>query len=76
MDAGILQITGRGDHLLSALYQQPGEADSIGMVFGKGSDELFWRNFNAQIHHLITVIAENDFNQVFSDVVHISLDRR
>src|SRR5438552_18448536 len=39
-------------------------------------DELVRRNFYSKIHDPVTVIAENDFDQVFADIMHIALNGR
>ena len=69
-----LQIAGRDHHLLRALHQQAGEPDGVGLVFAKGLDQLIRRNFNAEIHHVVAVVAENDLDQVLADIVHVALD--
>src|SRR5690348_13867581 len=38
--------------------------------------ELFRRNFYSKIHDPVTVIAENDLDQVFADIMHIALNSR
>ena len=72
----VLQIA-RGDHhLLRALYQQPGKPNRIRMVLLVRLDQFFRRNLDSQIHHVVAVVLQNNFDKVFSDVMHVTLHRR
>ena len=39
-----------------------------------GLNQLFRGNLDAKIDHLIAVVAEDDLDQILTDVVHIALD--
>ena len=68
-----LQIAGRDHHLLRALHQQPGEADGIRLVLAVRLDQLIRRHLDAQIDHVVAVVAENDLDQVLADIVDVAL---
>ncbi len=40
------------------------------------ADQFFRRHFDSQVHHVIAVVLENNFHQVFADVVDVAFDRR
>ena len=75
-DSGIFQIACRDHHLLCALYQQPGKPNRIRMVLLVRLDQFFRRNLDSQIHHVVAVVLQNNFDKVFSDIMHVALHRR
>ena len=74
--AGFAQIGGGNHHLLRALDQQPRKPNGIGTVLAIGRDQIFGRNLDTQVDHRVAVVAEDDVNQVFADVVDVTLYRR
>ena len=70
------QIARRDHHLLRAFHQQPRKPDRIRMMLQIRLDQFFRRHFDAQIHHVIPVVFQNNLNKIFPDVVHIALHRR
>ena len=73
MNVVLLQISGGNYHLLGALHQQAGEPDGIRRVLAVSLDELLGRNFDPQIDDAITVVTENDLDQILADIVHVAL---
>ena len=56
-------------------HQQPGHADDVRVVLLGGCKDVADRLLDADIHHFITVIGEDDVHQVLADIVHIALHR-
>ena len=61
--------------MLRAFHEQPGQADGIRAVFLIGFDQFFRRHLDAEIHHLVSVVFENNLNEILADIVHVALDR-
>ncbi len=73
-DAGIFQIGGGDNHLLGALDQQAGEPDGVGRVFLEGANQGIGGHLDAEVDDAVAVVAEDDFDQVFADVVDVAFD--
>ena len=73
VDARVLQVSRRDDHLLRALHQQPREANGVRLMVMAGLDDFFRRNLDAEVHHVVAVVAEDDLHQVLADVVDVAL---
>ena len=69
------KILGRLDHHLGRFHQQTRKADNIGLVFLVGFDQVLGWDFDAQVYDLVSVVAQDDLNQVLADVVHVALNR-
>ena len=69
------QILGRHHHLLGGFYQQSGEPNIVGLFVPIHLDEPFWRHFDPQVDDLKAIVAQDDVDQVFADVVHITFHR-
>ncbi len=54
---------------------KPGEADRVRLVLAVRADQIFGRNFDAEIDHVVAVVLENDLDQILADVVHVALHR-
>ena len=66
---------GGGDHLLRAFHQQAGKADGVGLMLLVRADQIFGRNFDAEIHHVVAVVFQDDLDEIFADVVDVALHR-
>ena len=44
------------------------------MMLAPGLDQVVRRHLDAEIDHLITVVGEDNFDQIFADVVNVALD--
>ena len=73
-DPRLFQVACGDDHLLGAFHEQAGQADGVGLVLAVGLDQVLGRDFDAEIDDVEPVVRENDFHQVFADVVHVALD--
>ena len=73
--SGLAQGFYRGGHLFQRRSDQPGQADDVGLRAAGLAYDLVGRDHHAEVRHLITVAGHHDRNDVFSDVVHVSLDR-
>ena len=58
VDAVILEIRRRGHHLVRALHQQPRKADRVRLMLAPRLDQIFRRNLDPQVDHLVAVVAE------------------
>ncbi len=67
-----LQVAAGDHHLLRALDEQAGKADGVGLVLLVRFDEIFGRNFDAEIHHRVAVVREDNLDEIFSDVVNVA----
>ena len=75
-DSGFAQI-GRGNHhLLRALHQQARKANGVRLMFAMRANQFLRRNLDSQIDHVVAVIFQNDFHQIFADVVNVAFHRR
>jgi hypothetical protein len=61
-------------HESGGFHQQTAHGDAVGIVFAIGLNDIFHRLFDAQIHHLVAVVGQDDVHQVFANVVNIALD--
>ncbi len=57
-----------------ALDEQPGHADDVGAVLVGGLEDRVDRLLDPDVDHGITVVRQDDVDEVLADVVHIALD--
>ncbi len=62
-------------HKGSGFYQQTAHRNAVCIVFLIGRDDIIHRLLNADVDHLIAVVREDNIDQVFTNVMHIALDR-
>ena len=63
-------------HDQRGLDQQPAHADGVGFVFLVSVQNRVNRLLDAEIDYPITVVRQNDIDQILADVVHVTLDSR
>ncbi len=62
-------------HFQRGLHQQPAQPNGICLMLLRGSDDSIRRLLDAEVHHAVSVVAQDDVYQVLPDVVHIALHR-
>ncbi len=72
-DPGFFEITRGQHHLLRALHQQTRQADSVRLMFPEGLNELLGSNLNPEVDYVISVVTQDDLDQVLADVMHVAL---
>jgi len=55
------------------LHQESGHADRVRAVLLGGVEDRVDRLLDADVHHLVAVVRQDDVDQVLADVVHIAL---
>ena len=76
LDARILQVASGDHHLLRALHQQPGKSDRIRVMLLVCLDQVLRRHLDAQVYNVIPVVLQNNFDEIFPNVMHVALHRR
>ena len=56
--------------------QQTAHGNAIGLVLVLGLNDRFAALLDAEVDHLITIIREDDINEIFANIMHISFDGR
>ena len=69
----LLQILDDVLHLQCGLYEQTAQSDSVGTMFFRGSDDDVACLLDSEIDHFVTVVRQNDVDQVLADIVDITL---
>ena len=69
-----MQILEHVLHLQGRFHQQATQTDGIGLVLLSGSNDGVGGLLDAQVHHLVAVVAEDDIHQILADIVHVTLD--
>ncbi|MBV6410709.1 MAG: hypothetical protein GAKPKEKM_01531 [Rhodocyclaceae bacterium] len=73
-EALALHLGGDVGHLLQRGRDEAGQADRIGVVLARGSEDLVGGDHHAEVDHLVVVAGEHHADDVFADVVHVALD--
>ena len=63
-------------HLEGRFHQQAAQPDCIRAVLLRGTDDHVARLLDSQVHDLVSVVRQNDVDEIFSNVVDIALYRR
>ena len=61
-------------HHHGGFHQEPGHAHHVGVVFPGGGDDGGDGLFDADVDDVVAVVAEDDIDQVFTDVVDVAFD--
>ena len=69
------KILHRFNHHLRRFHQQTRQPNYIRIVLPATGYQLLRRHLDAQVHHAIAVVGQDNLHQVFPDVVDISLHR-
>ena len=73
-EAALLHLGGVGDHLVERGRDETGEADDVGApCFGFFEDGVAI-DHDSKVFNFVVVTGEDDGNDVFADVVHVSFD--
>ncbi len=72
----MMQVLHHVLHLQRRLHQQAAEPDGVGLLLDGRFDDRVRRLLDAEIHHAIAVVGEDDVDQVLADVVDVALHRR
>ena len=57
------------------LHEQTRHADRVGADFECLFDHLGDGDFDTEVVHLVTVVGQDDVDEVLADVVHVAFDR-
>ena len=60
---------------MADLNQQAAESDDVYVVFAGLFDDGLGRHLDADVVHLVAIVAQDDVHEVFADVVHVTLNR-
>ncbi len=63
-------------HHVDGFHEQAGHADGVGFLFLRGLQNVRNGLFDAEVEDGVAVVGEDDVDEVFADVVDVSLDRR
>jgi len=74
LDGRDAQVLRRHHHLLRGLHEQAGETECVGLVGVVRRDQILGRHLDAQVDHAVSVVREDDLDQVLADVVDIAFD--
>ena len=74
--AAVVQLGQVVAHHHRRLHQQPRHADDVGVVLLRRGDDRGDRLLDADVHHVIAVVGQDDVDEVLADVVHVAPDRR
>ena len=61
-------------HDQGALDEEAGHADDVRVFFGRPVQDVGQGNLDPEVGDLVAVVGEDDVDEVFSDVVHITAD--
>ena len=70
-----LQLIDDEGHLLAGGNQQRGEAYGIGLLVNGSFDNFFGGYLLAKVHHFVAIVAENGLDQVFTNIMHVAVNR-
>ncbi len=63
-------------HHRDGLHEQPAHADRVGLVLFAGAEDVVDRLLDAEVVNGVTVVREDDVDEVLADVVYVAAHRR
>ena len=75
-EAAALHLPRHEDHLVKRRGDQAAQSDDIRLLVDRGLQDRVRRDHHAEIHDLVIVAAEDDADDVLTDVVDVALDGR
>ena len=74
-ESRLLHLFRHMHHLLKRRRDEAREAEQVRLLLAHGLDDLLCRNHDAEVDHLVIVTCQHDGDDVFANVVHVTLHR-